>query len=72
MGLKGVPVDRIRAEARQIRFTRTVLTVVAGVLYGAGWLAGRLCAAVWAVVAWSAAAVKVGWREAVDRGREAG
>ena len=48
-----VPTDRITREARDIRFWRTVLALVAAVLFGVGWLA----------VAWTATAVKVGWQE---------
>lgn len=58
--LERVPVDRIQAEAREIQFARTVLTVFAAVLYAVGWIAGKA----WGTVAWSIAAVKVGWQEA--------
>jgi hypothetical protein len=58
--LERVPVDRIRAEARQIEFARTLLTLFAGLFFVIGWVAGRT----WGAVAWSAAAVKVGWQEA--------
>jgi len=56
--------ERITVEARQIHFWRTVLTVVAGLLFGVGWVAAKSLAALWLVVAWCAAAVKVGWQEA--------
>lgn len=59
-----IPLDRIAAEARQIRFWRTVLTTLAGLLFGLGWLAAKGFAVVWLAVAWSSAAVKVGWQEA--------
>lgn len=62
-----VPVDRITDQARQIQFWRTVLTVIAGVLYGAGWVAYQVCAVSWLAVAWCAAAVKVGWSDARRR-----
>jgi hypothetical protein len=70
--LEGVPVDRIRTEAREIRFARTMLTLAAGLLYGLGWLVARAFAGVWAVVAWSAAAVRIGWREGTSRPRKGG
>jgi hypothetical protein len=57
-------VDRIRAEAAAIRPVRTLLLSLAAVLYGVGWLAGKTLGVVWAGVAWSVAAVKVGWAEA--------
>lgn len=56
--------ERITVEARQIHFWRTVLTVVAGLLFGLGWISYKAVAGLWLVAAWSAAAVKVGWQEA--------
>lgn len=61
--LDRVPVDRISAEAREVRFGRAVLTAIAAVFYVVGWLA----AAVWLAVVWCATAVKVGWQEARQR-----
>jgi hypothetical protein len=46
------------------RITREALTVIAGLLFGIGWVAYKALAAIWFVLAWCAAAVKVGWREA--------
>lgn len=57
--LERVPVDEVRAEARDMKPAVTVLTVVTGVLFAVGWLLGVL----WAAVAWSLAAVKVGFRQ---------
>lgn len=62
--LERVPVDRITAEARDVQFWRTVLTAIAGVLYGLGWLAGRTFTLLWRAVAWVGVAVKVGWQDA--------
>lgn len=59
-----VLTDRITVEAREVRFWRTVLTVVAGLLYGLGWLSYKALAGLWFVAAWCAAAVRVGWQEA--------
>lgn len=56
--------ERITAEAREIHFWRTVLTVVAGVLYGLGWVAYKAVAGLWLVLAWCGAAVAMGWQEA--------
>lgn len=52
-------VDQITAQARQVSIGRTLLTVIASVLFGVGWVAARsfFC------LAWCAVAVKVGWRE---------
>lgn len=59
-----VLTDRITAEARQVHFWRTVLTVVAGLLFAVGWLTFKTLAGLWFVAAWAGAAVKVGWQEA--------
>lgn len=59
-----VPVERITAEARQIRFGRTVLTVLAALLFSMGWCVAKLFSGLWLVLAWTATAVKVGWVEA--------
>lgn len=58
-----VPVDRITVQAREIHFWRTVLTVVAGVLFGAGWLSYKVLAVLWLAACWCAVAVREGWRE---------
>lgn len=69
-----VPLDRINTEARQIRFGRGFLTVVAAVLVAIGWAAAKavhvtvttLMAVLMGIgyaAAWSAAAVKIGWQE---------
>lgn len=55
-----VPVEEISAQARQVRPGVAVLTVIAAVFFGAGWLAGMAVLA----VAWAAIAVREGWREA--------
>jgi hypothetical protein len=62
--LERVPVDRITERARQVEFTRTVLTVLAGLLYSVGWLTAKALGGIWLAVAWSATAVRVGWSEA--------
>jgi hypothetical protein len=62
--LDRVPVDRITVEARQVRFGVTLLRIVAGVLYGIGWLTAKAFGAVWLAVAWACVAVKLGWTDA--------
>ena len=61
--LARVPVDRITAEAREIRFWRTVLTVIAGLLFGVSWLVARGVTLVWLALTWTFTALKVGWQE---------
>ena len=60
--LDRVPLDEISGQVREIRPARTVLTVVAGVLFGLGWLAARAFAVLWLAGAWSFVAVREGWR----------
>jgi len=62
--LDRVPVDRISQRARAARPGRTVLAVIAGLLFGLGWLAYKACAAAWLAVAWCGCAVIEGWQEA--------
>lgn len=71
-------VDRVTVEARRLDPARAaaatgrgVLRAVTFVLYGLGWLAARIIRVAWAVfvvvvwpaLAWSVAAVKLGWQE---------
>ena len=58
-----VPLERITREARDVHPGRAVLTVVAAVLFGLGWVTARTLGGVWLVVAWCAVAVRVGWAE---------
>jgi len=64
--LHRVPVDRIQAEAREVHLGRILLTLLVGVFFLLGWLAGKATLA----VGFSCAAAKVGFQEA--RGAEAG
>lgn len=58
-----VVLDRITTQAREIRFGRVLLTVLAAVFFGLGWMTARAFAALWLALTWSAVAVKVGWQE---------
>jgi len=58
-----VMTDRITVEARQVHFWRTVATVLAGLLFGVGWLTAKTFGLLWFAAAWSFTAVRVGWRE---------
>lgn len=62
--LDRVPVDRITEQARQARPGRTLLTLIAGALFGIGWLAAKAFAVVWLAGTWSWTAVGVGWQSA--------
>jgi hypothetical protein len=62
-----VPVEEISERARQASFGRTVLTVLAGLLFGLGWTVARLFRVAWTAVVWCAVAVQVGWRDGLAR-----
>lgn len=59
-----VPLDRIERRARQARPGRAILTVLAAVLFGLGWLAFKACAVAWLAAAWCGSAVIEGWQQA--------
>jgi len=62
--LAKIPVDAITAQAREVRFWRTVLTVIAAVLFGLGWVTARVFAVAWLAASWSWVAVPgpfAGW-----------
>jgi uncharacterized membrane protein YedE/YeeE len=59
-----VPLDRIEQRARQAHPGRVLLTVIAAVLFGLGWVAFKACAVMWLAVAWCASAVIEGWQSA--------
>jgi hypothetical protein len=58
-----VDLDAISAQAREVRFGRSVLTLVAAVLFGLGWVTAKAFGLAWLALAWCAVAVKVGWQE---------
>lgn len=60
--LDRVPLDQITREARHVRPGRVVLAVIAGFLFGVGWLLARSLGLAWLAVAWCAVAVKIGWQ----------
>lgn len=58
------PVEEITQEARDIHPGRTLLTWVAALLFGVGWVAYKTCAVLWLAAAWVFVAVRKGWRTA--------
>lgn len=58
-----VVLDRITTQAREIKFSRVLLTVLAGIFYGLGWITARAFGVIWLAMTWTAVAVKVGWQE---------
>ena len=68
--LDRVPVERIQAEASQVHPGRLLLTLLVGVLYCVGWVAGKTFTVLAVAAGFTVAAVKVGWQDA--RGSAAG
>lgn len=68
MTVLGVPLTRVGVQARQIHLGALLATVLAAALYGAGWTTRKTVAGVWFAATWCVAAVRLGWREAGDRG----
>lgn len=58
-----VPVEEITAQARQVRFGRTVLSLIGFVFFALGWVLSTA----WLALCWCAVAVRTGWREAQQR-----
>jgi len=67
--LDQVPVGRITEEARGVRFGYTLLAVIAGLLYGLGWLTAKAFGLLWFAVAWAGVAIKLGWTDARNTDR---
>lgn len=59
----GVPVERIGQRARRARPGFVLLTFIAALFFGTGWIAAKALSALWLGVVWSAIAVAEGWRE---------
>lgn len=59
-----IPVDEISEQAKHAKPGRTLLTLVAGLLFGLGWAAAKLFAVAWLALCWSWTAVRVGWQAA--------
>lgn len=62
--LNAVPVDRITARARQVRFRHVLLALAAGLLFGIGWLIAKVFGVAWLAFVWCAVALSEGWQEA--------
>lgn len=58
-------VDRVTAEAKDVHVGKLILVAFAAVFFAIGWVSAKLFLA----VAWTIAAVKVGWLEAGGPGR---
>lgn len=63
MAVLGIPVDSIRTEARELRPSRALLTVLFLIPFVLGWLVG----AAWTAAAWLWAATVAGYRQGAGR-----
>lgn len=61
--LDRVPVERITDRARAARPGRSLLAVLAALLFALGWVAAKTVRGVWLAAAWCVCAVLVGWQE---------
>ena len=70
--LDRVPLDEITAQARQVRFGRSLLTLIAAVLFGIGFCVAKVFAVAFLAAAWSWTALRVGFEAAhgPTRGQE--
>ena len=59
-------VDRVNVEAKEIHPGKLILVAFAAVFFAIGWVLAKLVLA----IAWTIAAVKVGWFEAGGPGRK--
>lgn len=59
-----IDVDAITEQAKQVHFWRSIVTVIAAILFGLGWVSFRFFAVIWFALAWGGCAVREGWREA--------
>jgi hypothetical protein len=57
-------VDEITKQAKQVKPGHVVLALIASVLFSAGWLIAKAFTLLFFCGAWSAVAVRTGWREA--------
>lgn len=54
-----VPVEEITASAREVRFSRVLVTVLLGIFYVTGWVLGHA----WTGGVMAAFAIRDGWRD---------
>ena len=62
--LDAVPVGRITERARAANPLAVVVALIAGLLFGLGWLAFKVVRVLWFAVAWCAFALAEGWNTA--------
>ena len=57
-------VESITEQAREVHAGRVLLTLIAALFFGLGWIVAKTCAVAWLAIAWCAVATREGWREA--------
>lgn len=62
--LQQVPLEQIRTEAKTVRFLPTLLAFVTAILFGLGWIIGKVFTVLWLALAYSYTAGKLGFRAA--------
>jgi hypothetical protein len=63
-----MPVDRLREQAAEVKFGRTLATLIAGFFWLLGWAAGHA----WTSLVFCALAMRLGFREGAGRTVPAG
>ena len=62
-----IPVAEISRQARQVRFGHTIVALITGTLFAAGFLVAKLFTVLWLALAWVATSVRLGWQQAQTR-----
>lgn len=65
----GDEARRIEFAAVAGKFGRLLLTILAAILYSAGWAVRKVFVVTWLALTWSWAAIRLGWREAAPKPR---
>lgn len=64
----GRVADQVREESRQLDPVKVLVTLAMVIPFALGWLAAKVVAGCWTVVAWVWTAGVVGWRTARGEG----
>lgn len=55
-------LDRVHAEARELRPLRVVLSIIAAIPFAIAWVLGVACRVLWIAFSWAWAAAVVGFK----------
>ena len=67
---RGFDTGQIRARAREVSFTETVLRIIAGFFFYTGWAAAKILGSLWTGFVFCGLAIQEGWRAARPQRRE--